>query len=300
MGSRSSIPQVSGPLAPFQAGFSSWLRSRSYSHAAVKNRVRQLGQLSVWLEHEGLTPGELTPQLAGEFVRSRREAGVVSLTARRSLDVPLEYLRGLGVVPPPPVPVPEGLVDVLIAEYVRYLLAERGLTRETIRWSHEPVARLLLAEAGREDAGGLGLDRLCAADVSAFMVRECSARSVSGARELVAALRSFLRFLHLTGRTETSLVWAVPPVAALQNRTLARGLDPTIIPRLLAVLDRGTLIGLRDYAILLVLWRLALRAGEVTTIELEDIDWRAGLLHVRGKGAREDVLPLPVVISSLN
>src|SRR5579875_2381148 len=234
MGSRFSIPQVSGPLAPFQAGFSSWLRSRSYSHSAVRGRVGQFGQLSAWLEREGLTAGELTPLLAAEFMRSLREADKVPWTARLSLDLPLEYLRGLGV------------------------------------------------------------DRLSAAGVSAFMIRECGKRSVSGARELVGALRSFLRFLHLTGRTEASLVWAVLPVAALRNRTLARGLDPTVVTELLAAPDRRTLIGLRDYAILLVLSRLGLRAGEVAAIELEDIDWRAGLLHVRGKAAREDVLPLPV------
>ncbi len=292
MGSRFSIPQVSGPLAPFQAGFSSWLRSRSYSHSAVRGRVGQFGQLSAWLEREGLTAGELTPLLAAEFMRSLREADKVPWTARLSLDLPLEYLRGLGVVPLPAVPVPEGLTDELIAEYIRYLLVERGLGQETIRDSHEPVARLLLA--GREGPDGLGLDRLSAADVSAFMIRECGKRSVSGARELVGALRSFLRFLHLTGRTEASLVWAVLPVAALRNRTLARGLDPTVVTELLAAPDRRTLIGLRDYAILLVLSRLGLRAGEVAAIELEDIDWRAGLLHVRGKAAREDVLPLPV------
>ena len=117
---------------------------------------------------------------------------------------------------------------------------------------------------------------------------------MSGARDLVCALRSLLRYLHLSGLIDAPLVWAVPSVADLRDRTLPRGLEPAAIKKLLASCDRRTLIGRRDYAILLLLSRLGLRAGEVAAIELDDIDWRAGLLLVRGKGSRHDTLPLPV------
>ena len=133
-----------------------------------------------------------------------------------------------------------------------------------------------------------------AADVSSFLARECPKRSVSGARDLVCALRSLLRYLHLAGLIEAPLVWAVPSVADLRDRTLPRGLEPAAVKKLLASCDRRTLVGRRDYAILLLLARLGLRAGEVAAIQLEDVDWRAGLLLVRGKGSRQDVLPLPV------
>ena len=153
-------------------------------------------------------------------------------------------------------------------------------------------ARLFLAE--REGPDGLELERLSAADVSSFLARECPKRSVSGARDLVCALRSLLRYLHLAGLIEAPLVWAVPSVADLRDRTLPRGLEPAAVKKLLASCDRRTLVGRRDYAILLLLARLGLRAGEVAAIQLEDVDWRAGLLLVRGKGGRQDVLPLPV------
>jgi site-specific recombinase XerD len=117
---------------------------------------------------------------------------------------------------------------------------------------------------------------------------------VSGARDLVCALRSFLRYLHLAGLIELPLVWAVPAVADLRDRTLPRGLEPAAVKRLLASCDRRRTIGRRDYAILLLLVRLGLRAGEVAAINLDDLDWRAGLLLVHGKGSREDLLPLPV------
>ena len=135
--------------------------------------------------------------------------------------------------------------------------------------------------------------------MSVFLARECPKRSVSGARDLVCALRSLLRYLHLAGLIEAPLVWAVPSVADLRDRTLPRGLEPAAVRRLLASCDRRTLVGRRDYAILLLLLRLGLRAGEVAAIALDDIDWRAGELLVRnGKGRRAERLPLPADVGA--
>ena len=146
-----------------------------------------------------------------------------------------------------------------------------------------PAARLFLE--GRQGPDGLGLERLCAADVSMFLARECPKRSVSGARDLVCALRSFLRFLQLAGLTDAPLVWAVPSVADLRDRTLPRGLEPGAVRKLLASCDRRRLVGRRDYAILLLLSRLGLRAGEVAAIQLDDIDWRAGCCSFPARAA---------------
>ena len=192
----------------------------------------------------------------------------------------------------PPAPtIVDDPVEQLLADYRRYLLIERGLSQKTIV-NYEPVARLFLA--GRERPGGLALERVSAADVSMFLVAECPKRSVSGARDLASALRAFLRYLHVAGLIEAPLVWAVPSVADLRDRTLPRGLEPAAVRKLLAGCDRRRTVGRRDYAILLLLARLGLRRGEVATIQLEDIDWRAGELLIRGKGSRQDVLPLPV------
>ena len=89
-------------------------------------------------------------------------------------------------------------------------------------------------------------------------------------------------------------MWAVPSVADLRDRTLPRGLEPAAVKQAVGQLRSAAAVGRRDYAILLLLSRLGLRAGEVAAIGLDDIDWRAGLLLVRGKGSRQDVLPLPV------
>ncbi|MGH3846666.1 MAG: tyrosine-type recombinase/integrase [Pseudonocardiaceae bacterium] len=200
----------------------------------------------------------------------------------QSLALLLEYLQELGVVPAPPLA--QGVFEELLAEYRRYLLVERQLSEHTVLDAYVPVARLFLE--GWERPDGLGLERLSAADVSMFLARECPKRSASGARDLGCALRSFLRYLHLAGVIEVPLVWAVPSVADLRDRTLPRGLEPTAVRELLASCDRRTLVGRRDHAILLLLSRLGLRAGEVAAITLDDVDWGGGLLLVHGKGSR--------------
>ena len=96
-----------------------------------------------------------------------------------------------------------------------------------MNWCCVPTARLFMESW--QSPGGLEFERLSAADVSRFLAVECSKRSVSGARGLASALRSFLRFLHVTGLIELPLVWAVPPVANRRDRSLGRGLEPTAV-----------------------------------------------------------------------
>jgi len=292
MGKRVWFPVVSGPLAPFAVGFEAWLRSRAYSSSAMANRLCQFDQLSRWLEREGLGVGELTGEHAGRFAESRRARGLVTWTSSQSLVLPLEYLGELGVMPASAATVVEGPLEEVLAGYRRFLLVERRLSGHTVRDAYVPAARLLLA--GREGLAGLALERLSAAEVSMFLVAECPKRSVSGARDLASALRAFLRYLHVAGLIEAPLVWAVPSVADLRDRTLPRGLEPAAVRRLLASCDRRRTVGRRDYAILLLLARLGLRRGEVARLRLDDVDWRSGLLLVGGKGGRYDELPLPV------
>jgi integrase/recombinase XerD len=153
---------------------------------------------------------------------------------------------------------------------------------------------VFLVDRLEQTGGALLLERLSAGDVTGFLARECPRRSIAMARDLVTRLRSFLRYLHLTGVIDVPLVWAVPGVADQRDRTLPRGLAPAVVKKLLASCDRRRLVGRRDYAILLLLSRLGLRSGEVAAIQLDDVDWRGGELLVRGKRNRHELLPLPV------
>src|SRR5512132_2213239 len=131
MASRLWVPVPSGPLAPYAAGYGSWLTTRGYSRWTVAHRLWQLDLLSRWLEREGLEPGELTRERVVAFLATRRAAGCSSWLSVRSTALPLEYLRELGVVPAAPAVVVVVVVDDplerLLAGYRRYLLEERGL-----------------------------------------------------------------------------------------------------------------------------------------------------------------------------
>ena len=184
-------------------------------------------------------------------------------------------------------------VEWVLAGYRRHLPVERGLSEATVE-NYERRARLFLSQ--RETFEGLGLDELTAADVSGFLTRECSVLGGASAQLLVAAVRSVLRYLHGAGLIAAPLEWAVPGVAGVRGRSLPCGVDETTVTALLSSCDRRRTVGRRDYAILLLLVRLGLRAGEVAGIALEDVRWRAGEIVVHGKGGRVDRLPLPVDI----
>lgn len=292
MASRLWVPVASGPLASYAAGYGSWLAGRGYSRWTVAHRLWHLDLLSRWLEREGVSPGELTPERVREFLAARRRAGFSSWLSERSTVLPLEYLRELGAVPAVLTPVVDDRLERLLVDYGRYLLDERGLTEHTVFARYVPAARLFLTSRVGPDVSAL--EQLSGADVSLFMAAECPKRSVSAARDLTGGLRSLLRYLYLAGAIPRPLVWAVPTIADLRDSSLPRGLERAVVKRLLSSCDRRRTVGRRDYAILLLLFRLGLRAGEVAAITLDDIDWRSGELLVRnGKGRREERLPLP-------
>ena len=292
MASRLWVPVLYGRLARYASGYGLWLSERGYSRWTIAHRLWQLDLLSRWLEREGLSPDELTRERVVEFLAARRAGGYSTWLSVRSTALPLEYLRELGAVPAELARAAvDDPIERLLADYGRYLLDERGLAEHTVFARYVPAARLFLSSRVGSDVSGL--QQLSGADVSLFMVAECPKRSVSAARDLTGGLRSFLRWLYLTGAIPSALVWAVPMIADLRDSSLPRGLEPAVVKALLASCDRRRTVGRRDYAILLLLLKLGLRAGEVAAITLDDIDWRAGVLLVRnGKGRREERLPV--------
>jgi len=279
-------------LAAHAEGFERWLVGRGYSWSAASCRVWHFDHLSRWLEREGLCPEEgLTPAQLKQFSTAHRAAGYATLSSPSSMKLPLAYLREAEVLRTAGSPAPAGHVGLLIGDYRRYLAHERGLSVKTLN-EYERVVRPFLTE--REQPDGLELQRLTAADVSVFLARECPKRSLSEAKQLVKGLRSLLHYLHVEGLIDAPLRGAVPGVADLRGRALPRGLEPATVASLLASCDRAQTVGLRDYAILLLLARLGLRAFEVAAMCLEDVDWHRGEIVVRGKGSRRDCLPLPV------
>ena len=272
-----------GVLAPYAAGFGEELALLGYSERAALQHLELLGDLSAWLAEEGLAAAELTASQTARFLGTRRERGYRELTTGVGAGPLLGFLIGVGVVPLPARPAPAGPVEALLERYREYLVSQRGLTEGEVA-RHGAVASLFVRSA--VPAGDAGWAAVTARDVTRFLVRECRGRSRASACKLVSELRSFLRFTQLDGCTALPLSQAVPPVATWTAGSLPRWVPAEEVAALLASCDRQRAAGRRDFAILTVLVRLGLRAGEVAALELADIDWCAGEVLVHGKGHR--------------
>ncbi len=287
---------VAGPLAPYEAALRAELAQAGYAASSVADALRAMARLSGWLHATGLTPGELTPVVVEEFLDVRRQHSRVEAVARRGLGPVLRLLRRRGVVPGPELALDATPVEALLADYRAWLVGERGLAAESVR-CYANQAKTFLTQLA--DPLGESLARLDAAAVTAFMVRHSTqAHSVWSAKALVTAMRSLLRFLHLEGLIPGPLTAAVPGVAGWRLAALPRGLERGQVKALLAGCDTGTAVGLRDHAILTVLAHLGLRGGEVAALGLDDVEWRAGEIVVRGKGSRVERLPVPAQVGA--
>jgi len=282
--------RVSGPLEPYALGFAAELSRVGYSRDSAAFQLRLMAHVSGWLAGEGLAASALTPVRVSAFSAARRAAGFPTHLSVKALGPLLGYLHGIGVAP---VAVERSwtAVDALLERYRAYLLCERGLTAGTARGYVDAVRPFLAGRVGA--AGELELWGLEAGDVLGFVLVQCPQRRRGSAKLIVTALRSLLGFLHVEGVLCRPLASVVPSVAGWRLAGLPQALDGEQVSRLLGSCDRGTPVGRRDYAILTVLARLGLRAGEVAGLELDDVDWRAGEILVRGKGNRAERLPLP-------
>jgi site-specific recombinase XerD len=174
-------------------------------------------------------------------------------------------------------------------EFQQYLLQERGLSPSTLR-NYVPVIEQFLSERFRNKTPNVGM--LCASDVTGFVVRQAHRLSPVRAKLMVTALRSFFRYLLHRGEVSTDLSGCVPTVPNWSLSTLPKFLPANDVERILQGCDQNTSIGRRNYAILLLLARLGLRAGEVVGLNLDDIDWSTSQIMIRGKGGKSAPLPL--------
>ena len=286
--------QIAGPLVQFAVGLEEALVADGYSKQQARLLIGLASEVSHWLEAEGLRVGDLTEEVIDKFFAARKPSRWRCRTAR-SLRPIMAHLRSRGVAAFPPGFV-VGRTDVeveLLECYRRWCVAQRGLTSTTTEQYVRRVAVLLAL--WRPDARVVVAD-LDGAAILATIRTAADAMPSPSLRCMVTSLRSFLRFLHATGRVAVPLVTAVPAL-----KTWPRTALPSVLPagdarRLVTGCDPATARGLRDAAIVLVLLRLGLRASEVARLTLDDIDWRAGEMTIKGKGGRNDRLPLPVEV----
>jgi integrase len=240
-----------------------------------------MADLSRWLERAKTAVDEINHEVVARFLAKRRSTHTQFITERAVAPL-LRYLHAAGVVSVAP---PERRsANELLREYERYLVEERDV---------QPERRALCLAVAGEFLDRKRVSALKAKDVTRF-VDACAGRpGLSGA---LSALRSVLRFLFSTSRTTLNLVHAVPSVPRWELASLPKFLETSELDAVFATCDRRTLVGCRNYAVLVLLGRLGLRAGEVAALRLDDIDWTTGEIVIRGKGRAFGRLPLPADI----
>ena len=268
------------------------LADHGYAPSTTREQVRLVAHLGRWLERQHLSVADLDELCVARFLAHRRRCRLKPRSNGSTLRLVLGLMRGRGVVRQPLAEDASkvGPIARVEGEFTRYLVEERGLCASTRVHYVRCVRRLLSRLFG---TGPVKLAELRPDDITRFIVRETRTAGPARMKVVVPALRAFLRWANVRGEIPTDLTGCVPRVAARRLATLPKSIATEQVEHLLRCCHRTTPTGRRDRAILLLLARLGLRACEVVAMELDDIDWEAGDLLVRGKGGRHERLPLP-------
>lgn len=251
--------------------------------------LKDMGQAGLWLSMQGLEASDLDEEQIEQHLSYLRKSGRRRVTGPRGMTPLLTFLREAGALPA--AQASASPAELLLKRFRSWMESERGLSAATML-RYENTARRFLAEQAT-DGETFAPHRLTGADLNAFLLRECARVSAGSAKGRVAELRCLTRFLHLHGVTAANLSGAVPPVGGWRFASVPPVMAPGDVQRLLDHTPRDGATGVRDYAILMLVARLGLRSVEVARLLLDDVDWRRGEIILRGKGRREDRLPLP-------
>jgi integrase/recombinase XerD len=280
-----------GDIAPLVAEFTRHLREAGHTDLTVRGFDGAARHLSQWLAQAKVTVADIDESVIGRFARHRcrcpgmrREKHVSDKYVRRVRRF-VEFLGDLGLLrqkATSAVPV----LDRRVVEFQHWLRQHRGISEKTIDRHGRMVMRLLPALGPRPGSWDANL-------VREVITAETKRTSRANVKTMAMALRGYVRFLSAHDLCRAGLEHAVPTIPQWRLSTLPRYIDASQVERLIATCDRTTPTGLRDRAILLLLARLGLRAGDILSLRLGDLDWQQATLSVRGKGRRETRLPLP-------
>jgi len=277
-----------GPIGPHLQSFAAVVSQQGYCNVNGWLKMRLVAKLSGWLHQRRMRLNELNEACVARFLNARWKRLARHSGDQQTMTLLLQHLRQAELVAPPPLTDGSDL-ELMILEYQGFLLSERSLMPSTTG-KYLEVARRFLSR--RFPDGKLYLKKLQASDVTDFVLHDTSHRGRRSAQLMATVLRSFLSFLLQKSRIANNLAAVVPSIPRQRLAGVPRYLEAREVEMVLRSCDRRRKIGKRDYAIFLLLARLGLRANEVVQLTLDDIDWRAGELLIRGKGARVDRLPL--------
>ncbi len=242
-----------------------------------------------WMASHRIKVTDLNETRVERYLRDRGNRQTIQAGDRAALKRWLSVLRAAGTIAPA-VQSQATPHDQIFAEFGDYLQRERGLTPKSIV-RHLPFIRQFLREVCPSGAGDLGKVRQEA--VIAYIERHARDWSPSCGKAMCSSLRTFLRYLHHQGLHQLSLAGCVPSIRRWKLSSLPSYLSAAQVHKVLDSCDRATAMGRRDYAILIMLARLGLRADEVATLTLNDIDWRSGEMLLSAKGRQRARMPIP-------
>ncbi len=281
-----------GLFGPYIDSFADELKIVGYSWQSAQQHILFAEGFGIWLKYSRVDVDRVTLQHIDQYVRYRerhqqRTKGTGILTALKRI---VKIVRAADTASSGVDQDKRTPVEVIVDEYDRYLLQDRGLVAVTVQCYSQFVKKFL---TNRFKSGPMDLIELRPRDVLDFVKLSARSQSVKRLKLLVTSLRSFFQFAKCKGYIVLDLGACVPTVADWSKTGIPRALPMEKIKSILSQCKRNTAIGRRDYAILLLLARLGLRANEVVALKLEDIDWKDGYIVVRGKGRKACKMPLP-------
>lgn len=265
------------------------LLTEGHCQQSAWRNIRVVDDFGRWLTRKGMGVRNIDEAIVDRYMAFRARYRHPFLSDRPALNRFLAVLREAELIAPQR-PSHLSAHEQIVADFRHHLREQGGFAPRTII-THLPTLRRFLAEHCKH--GTRGFCRLAAADIVSFVAHHAPHQSTRSTRRMCWTLRSFLRYLRYKDLIEIDLASAVPPVRTWRFASLPRYLAPGEVQKVLDAIDRSTSLGRRDYAVLLLLARLGLRASEVTTLCLQDIDWQSGLLTIRGKARQRAQMPLP-------
>ncbi len=279
-----------GLLGAYVDGFAQQMLEQGYAIASVRYALQLVADFGRWLSRCRIRVPQVNAERLACYQRYRSRSGHFRTGDASILRRLLAVLIEQGITAVDPVVEPTS-AERLEGEFRRYLEQERRLAPSTV-FIYLEFARRFLTENCRD--GEVRLDLVQAADVVRFVQREAARlHHAKRAKLMTTALRSLLQYARYRGLIKSDLRISVPTVANWSMASLPRALSSDELQRLLSCCERESAVGRRNWAILLLLARLGLRAGEVVALTLDDLDWAAGELCIRSAGTRADHLPIP-------
>jgi site-specific recombinase XerD len=267
------------------------LRTAGYADKTLRKKQWILAAFARWMKCETIALTHLDESAIAAFLtRSTGASADRAQSERAVLRRLLAYLRRESIVRLP-VPLDDSSIDSLSDRYVDYLRQDRGLAENSVH-VYAPFIRDFLRSQNAGGAGSILPEVFDAITIRHHLLARSKGRSGEYMRLMTVALRSFCHFLFLRGHTSRDLASSVPTVSKWRQSSVPTFLTPEQEEAILASTDKSTPRGRRDYAILLLLARLGLRAGEIVALELDDIRWRSAELVVHGKGQMVEHVPL--------